>query len=541
MSEKKNKPNWFDKGLAMVAPKFALERKYYRDQFMFSYDAANLGRASVSIGGTASLAAPESLSNQRDRIQMMWESRRLANNYSFFKSILLKEAMYVCGSIRYQSQTGDADTDREYEQYFREWEQKCDLTMRYPFRHLIQLAHMGMRRDGDHGFAMVTQGKELRLQSVESDRIGNPNEGGKSEDNYIGGITINSLGQPVSYRVFRRTLHGQYVEPREVPRSNFVHYIDPLRADQYRGITAFETAIPHAKDLYELLQAEKMAVKFAASHAGVLRTKDHGPNTWKSSAAPTGADKELSLEKVHPGKLLRLNPEDDVSLFDTSRRPSPTFNGFIQTLVREMANGLNLPFAFVWDMSEFGGATARLEVQAAHRAFQRHQTLLMEQVLNPIKNAVIGRAIAYRDLKPHPNYRKGRWQFNSQITADLGHEVQANISLLESGLKTRESIYGEMGRDFEEEAEKVAKEVVFLEELSRKYGIPLGSLVKSMEGTSDMIAQFREAQDAEARGLYPTDQEIEAEQKQMMAQAQVQAQFQPPQNENSRKPKKTSR
>lgn len=536
--KKKNEPTWLDKGIAFVAPKFALERKYYRDQFNFSYDAANQGRMSASVGGTASLSAPESLSNQRDRIQMMWESRKLTNNYSFFKSILLKEAMYVCGSIRFQSQTGDPSVDRAYEQYFREWENNCDLTMRYPFRHLVQLAHMGMRRDGDHAFAMVTQGKELRLQSIESDRIGNPHEGGKHEDNYIGGITINNLGQPVSYRVFRRTLHGQYVDPRDVPKSNIVHYIDPLRADQYRGVTAFETAIPHAKDLYELLQSEKLAVKFAASHAGVIRKRDHGPNTWKSSgAAKPGDPKDLPLEKVTPGKLLRLNPEDDVSLFDTSRRPSPTFNGFIQTLVREMANGLNLPFAFVWDMSEFGGATARLEVQAAQRAFQRHQQLLTEQVLNPIKNAVIGRAIAYRDLPAHPNYQKGRWQFNSQITADLGHEVQANLSLMEAGLKTRESIYGEMGQDFEEETEKLAKETIFLEELSQRYGLPMGALVKSMQGTSDMISQFREMQDAERRGLHPSDHEIEIQQKQAMAQNSIPIQ---PRNEakNSTEPKR---
>ena len=537
MTEPKTpRASWLDKTISFINPEAGLKRKYYKDQLEFAYDAANLGRAAATLGGTASLAAPESLANQRDRIKMMWEARNLVNNYSFFKSILLKEAMYVCGQIRYQSQTGNPDIDRQIESYFSEWSKRCDVTGRYPFRHLVQLAHMGMRRDGDAGFALVTQGKDVFLQAIEADRLGNPHEGGKNDDTYIGGITIDNLGRPHQYRIFKRTLHGQYTNPRDVPKSNFIHYIDPLRADQYRGITAFETAIPHAKDLYELLQMEKLAVKWASAHAGVITKDDHGKDKWSSTPAaappqpgdPLQKGNHLNLEAVHAGKLIRLRPGESMEAFSTSSRPSATFNGFITTLVREMANGLNLPFAFVWDMSAFGGATARLEVQAAQRAFMRHQQLLQEQVLDPVKNIVISRAIAFGDLPPNANYRKGRWQFNSQITADLGHETQANLSLLEAGLKTRGTIIGESGRDFEEEIEKIAKEIAYMEEMSRKYKIPLALIAKTLEGGSKAIVDYREALASEAEGQEPSDHDAEIAAKQTMAQtaAQLQAQNQ---------------
>ena len=227
-----NKPSFLDKTIAFINPEWGLKRKYHADRLEFAYDAARHTRAHESAGHSLSTAASESLQNQRDRVKMMWEARNLVQNYSFFKSILLKESMYVCGSIRYQSQTGEPSIDQAYEEYFNNWQKKCDITGRHQFRHLVQLAHMGMRRDGDAGFVMVTQGKDIKIQSIEADRIGNPNELGKKQDNYIGGITINEFGQPTGYKIFKRTLHGQYKDPRDIPAPNFVHYFDPMRSDQ---------------------------------------------------------------------------------------------------------------------------------------------------------------------------------------------------------------------------------------------------------------------------------------------------------------------
>jgi len=489
-----NKQTILDRVISFVSPEVGLQRKYYKDKLEFAYDAAKNLPNQSTMASSFTTAASESLTNQRDRIKMMWEARHLSQNYSFFKSVLLKEAMYVCGSIRYQSQTGDPAIDQAYEEYWKNWTKNCDITGRYPFRHLVQMTHIGMRRDGDAGFALVTKGEEVKLQAIEADRLGNPSEYGKktNDDSYIGGITINDFGQPVSYRVFKRTLHGMYKDPVEVPAQNFIHYIDPLRVDQYRGITCFETSIPHAKDIHELYKMEKLAVKWGASHAGVITKNDQGPDKWTTTKPGALTKDGKKLEKIEPGKIVRLQPGDGISMFPNQSRPSPTFNGFVNTLVREMANGLNLPYAFVWDMSSFGGATARLEVQQAQRSFKRHQDLLTEQVLDPIKNKVISMAIARGQLPVSMNYQKSRWQFNSQITADLGHEVQANISMMDAGLKTHETVFGEMGLDFEEEAEKIAKEVKYLEEVANKFGIPMSLLSKRLENAHQMIQAFQQ-------------------------------------------------
>jgi hypothetical protein len=143
-------------------------------------------------------------------------------------------------------------------------------------------------------------------------------------------------------------------------------------------------------------------------------------------------------------------------------------------------------------MSQFGGVTARLEVQQAQRAFERHQRILQEKVLNPIKNAVIARAIAFRKLPAVPNYRTGKWQFNSQITADLGNETQSNLSMQQAGMKTHEAILGELGLDFEEETEKMAKEIRYIADMSQKYGVPVEMISQRLEGGTQMLANYQQ-------------------------------------------------
>jgi lambda family phage portal protein len=523
------KQGWLNKTIAYFSPETALKRKYFEDRIELAYDAANPIRERRGPPSIMSVGPSESMSNQRDRVRLMAEARSLTQNYSFVKSVLIKESMYVTGDLRYQSNTGEPEIDEAYETYLKEWQENCDITNRHNFRHLVSMAHMSMRRDGDFGFVLVTHGDTLKLQCVEADRIGNPHQF-KNTDNYISGITINEYGQPTNYKIYKRTINGQYKDPVDVKAGSFIHYFDPLRCDQYRGVTAFDTAVGHARDLYDLLKMEKMAVKWGASHAGVITKSDPGPDKWTSTKIDPLSPNGLKPEKMEPGKILRLEQGDSVTVFPNNSRPSPTFNGFISTLVREMANGLGLPYAFVWDMKDFGGATARLETQAAQRTFKRFQGLLSEQVLGPIKNKILAHGIATGAIPPHAKFRKGRWQFGAHITADLGYEVQSAIAMLGNGLKTHQTAYGELGMDFEEESEQLAKEIAHLSKLSEKYQIPIEAINRGMQGMTQMVAQYEQAKEAEDAGEpTPDEQEQVQQQAEQMAQEMMQQQQMPQQ------------
>ena len=60
-----------------------------------------------------------------------------------------------------------------------------------------------------------------------------------------------------------------------------------------------------------------------------------------------------------------------------------------------------------------------------------------------------------------------------------------------------------MGLDFEEEAEKIAKEVKYLESVANKFGVPMSLLSKRLENAHQMIQAFQQQQQGSEQQQQP--------------------------------------
>jgi lambda family phage portal protein len=480
-------PTFLDRLVSFVSPEAGFRRGMAREAIrLFGYDGASPGRLRGFSGGIGKNAASESWRAQRDRVNIMWDARDMERNFAFVGGVLDRTAQYVCNKVVYQARTGDQEVDRKYEEYFREWAARADITGRHNLRELVELGFKSMLRDGDHGFVLRNHGAEVRLQSIESDRIGSPLEGLQNE-NYINGISINELGQPTSYRVFRRTRTAQYVEPVEVPPSLFIHLFRPLRSDQYRGVSWLATALPHARDLYELMGFEKQAAKFASAHAGFIKPKD--PNARGAMSWDTVDDHGVASVSAQAGKILKLSGAEDIVFPPGTQRPSGAFMSLVDAIIREMALGLNLPYGFCYNLAAFGGVTARIETMQAQRVFQRFQVLLRDRMLDRTKDQVIARGIIQNRIPAHPRWRAGAWQFGAHITGDVGNQTQADLALVSAGIKTRSHLCQEyLGEDFEEVTTQLAREVRITQDEGSRQKVPVEMINGTMQGGTGMLA-----------------------------------------------------
>jgi lambda family phage portal protein len=472
--------NPIDKAISVISPKLALERVKAR-ALLFSYDEGV--RSNNRYRNTASAyqnTTSTSTLKLRDRTQIMWEARDLVDNSSLIKSILFRIALYVCAKVRYQARTGDEVVDQQIEAVWENFTQNCDITGRNTFRKLCQLAIVGMLRDGDFGFIVVNDANGIKLASIESDRIGSPYESLAGEG-YIQGIFIDAIGRPVRYRIFDRSREGAYLTYRDYEATSFIHILDPLRADGYRGVSGLDASIASgtARDLYELLQNEKVATKWQTAQAGIVK-RSGGEAGWDTTTTTDGK----RLEKIEAGTINYLEANEDIIPFGVTR-PSVTFTGFIQTLVREVCMSLGVPYGFFYDMSALGGATARLESAQAQRAFEHYQNVLEDKFLNRIKNIVIARGITDGLIPNVPKWNNGIWQYGAHPTVDVGRESQANIAEMQVGLKTAADIYGEQGKDWQEEQEQLAKEKANMKALAVKYGLDEGVLDPQLKDGKD--------------------------------------------------------
>jgi lambda family phage portal protein len=470
---KKAQLNLIDKAVAFLNPQGAVNRMIARQKLVnFSYDAVKYTRERK---GPSSLSGAEDYRSNYDRVELMKRARDLAENVGLVRSILMKFASHTAANISYQARTENPEVNTEVEAYWAEWWDKCDISTRHTGSTLMQVAMMSMLRDGDFLFVLVRdKDGNLKIQGIEADRVGDPFKVYTSLD-LIGGIHIDrDTGAPSAYDIYNRSIGDFYTYQATIPASQAFHLFDPLRIDQYRGISAFHTAINDATDIYDIINFEKMAAKNASSQAGIVKRN----NNNASDLSTLTNDEDLNgntikLEAIESGKISYLEPGEDIVFPDGPSRPSGAFAEFHKILLRNICLGVGIPYSFAVDPSAMSGPTARLEMQQAGRTFRRYQKLIDDKVLRPIKNIVIADGVARGLIENNVGTRttRGIFNFGANVSIDLGRESASAISEFKTGLRTAADIYAERGQDFESAMRQRAIEAKLIKDLSQKYGV----------------------------------------------------------------------
>jgi capsid protein len=474
---------WIDKAIEAVAPSWGRQRLQSRvETALFSYNASQINRlyAPKTYGQPS-----ESSQTSRSRVVMMWESRDLVENMPEAREVTRKFGNYLTPN-EYSPTTQDREYNRIISEFFHEWCKRCDVTGRHTFKKLVQIACEERPVDGDCGFAIRRVGDELKIQLIPGTRIGNPNSIGAESDNYFQGIITDDFGKPIAYRIYRVTREGVYFGAEDVAAHNFCHYFDPFRVDQYRGITDFHAAIKTARMLYEILEAEKAGVRFASQQAALV-FNDRGAANPRNLFTPTptvtmanGQSQQNEMSEV--GMIRYMGVADRVEVMPS--RPSAAFSGFVAHLMHEIAIAVGVPEGVLFGTQDYKGPSVRAEFAAADRVFTRHQGVLTDKVLDPIKNAVILDAIARGEIPP-PRLQagetmvlalrratSGEWRFPAKLSIDVGRESAANLNENRQGAKSLQEIAGEEGTDAFSRLEQIAIEASYVKELASKYGVP---------------------------------------------------------------------
>jgi lambda family phage portal protein len=465
------KQDFITKALAVVSPKAAMSRMISQERLR-NFGRFDSALESTKRGISRNISGAEDTAGTAERYKLIRAARDLADNFPPVRSLLLKFSTYVSGRLTYQARTGDKDIDEQVERYWRNWCKSCDFLRRHDFVTLLQLAVMAILRDGDCGFIIVRDKGELKLQSVEADRIGSPYNRLIDSDTYIGGIMLDEYGRPDKFQIFVRTISNQYIEPTDIPAAEFIHLFDATRLDEYRGRSAFATALNAARDLQEALKAEIQAIKYASYQTGVIVTENGSADAADYFATSNQNDlgQTEKLSNIDPGAINYLSPGEKMEMFK-SDRPGGAFGEFVRLVQSHICMSVGLPYGFAFDADK-SGPMARMEAAMAERTFARWRRLLESQFLDRIKNIILLDAQS-RGLLPQSEYLlDGRWCWPAKVSIDYGREASADIALWKAGLKTAGQIYSEMGEDYEEAFRARAKEASMIVDLADEMDIP---------------------------------------------------------------------
>lgn len=522
-----NRP-WYERALEAVAPSYALKRLEARVQReLFSYNASVTNR----IYAPRTYGQPsESAQTNRSRVVMMWEARELVENVPQARAISRKFGQFLTPT-EYSAATGDKAYNGQVNEYFHNWCKHCDISGRHSFRKLIQLACEERPVDGDCGFAIRRIDEGLKIQIVPATRIGNPNEIGAESNNYYQGVIVDDFGRPVAYRIYRVTREGVYFGAEDIPAASFCHYFDPFRSDQMRGVTDFHCSERTIRMLNEILEAEKAGVRFASQQAALVFSDRGSANPRNlftpgppTQTLPNGQEQQNEFSQV--ATIRYFGTADKVEVMPS--RPSNAFAGFIGHLMHEIAIGTGIPQGVLFGTEDYSGPSVRAEFAAADRVFSRHQGVLTDKVLDPIKNAVLLDAIARQELPPPPlqsgetmvqslrRATRGEWRFPPKLTIDVGRESAANMAENRQGAKSLQEIAAQEGTDAFARLDQIAAEAAYIKELAEKYDLPetairlvtnsLPSTPAAAAATGDLVAESAsEAQAASTQAIEEED------------------------------------
>jgi lambda family phage portal protein len=307
--------------------------------------------------------------------------------------------------------------------------------------------------DGEAFVRLLTIGRgELRLQLLPTAQIDasiNRELPGGGAD--IAGIRRGPNGEVLGYWILPRSPDAPLAQmigpPVLVDASDVCHVFEPQFPGQVRGVSWLHAVATRILELDSTEDAGVMKSKTSCLLAGFIRSLEGG------AADDLTPDAELSLE---PGVLRRLRMGEDITFSPTSDMEG--LNGFLVHLARTVAAGVGAPHELVsGDLSNVNYSSAKLGLESFRRRVKAlRSSVIVSRLLLPAWQRLItlevltGRLSAPGfEADPEP-YFDAVFLFPEFASLDPYREAQADVTLLNAGIRSRAEIIAARGRDFDE-------------------------------------------------------------------------------------------
>ena len=385
------------------------------------------------------------------------------------------------GCVASREVNGQPDTawNRAADRLWSRWARDHRRVDRERRRNLAGVLRWVVHEEATAGEALIVMGLEDRigvprlvLQCVEADQLdttrteyqpvdpaGRPltDAAGRTVPprQVHGGVEVDECGAALAYWILPAPPGGvnvlQTQEARRIPADRVLHYFDPDRARQTRGVTRLACAMLRLRHLAEYDSAQLVAARAEASLGLVVETQQPDLDFGTPDGTTQGENDEL---KMLPMMVAKTLPGEKVTQF-TPQRPGGLYRDFTQAQLRGIAAGIGLGYEQVArDFTNGSYSSQRQALLEDRREFGMQQDGLVTIVLRPIyelfiREAVLDGLLRAPDFDRDPDaYTACEVMVDGFEWIDPEKEAKANATALASNLDTRKRIAGERGLDW---------------------------------------------------------------------------------------------
>lgn len=420
-------------------------------------------------------------------------SRTLLRNTPIATGAIRTNQVHVIGSgLKLQSRINadvvgmsedDADKwQQNTEIEFRSWAESldCDINRNKNFYDFQNLVFRSILESGDCFVLPLfkeinTLNYGLRLQTLEADRVENPNN--KRDTTILsGGVEKDKSGTPKKYWI--RTQHpGSEKTPIERKwdsisaftgngRRKIIHVYEQLRPGQTRGIPYLAPVIEMLHQLGKYTDAELQSAVIASYFTVFVETIEGGANFSTFLPSDEGGESTDEDYTMGSGAIVGLAEGEKISTANPGR-PNATFDPFVMSILRQIGASLGLPYELLIQHFTKSYSAARTAMLNAWKVFLTRRTFMIDHFCDLIyelwmEEAVLRERIIAPGFLTEPLLRKAYlgnlWIGPAAGQIDPTKETTAAQARVDGFFSTIAIESASMGYDFDQNVKQIKKE-----------------------------------------------------------------------------------
>ena len=353
--------------------------------------------------------------------------------------------------------TKEADADGRLNRFGLQ--RNAETTMRTDGEVLVRIRP---RRSTD-GLTVPVQLQMLEIDWLDTTRTQTEAGGNVT----VCGIEYGAIGLPVAYYLYERhpgeTANYSLVSvrSRRIPAESIIHYYDPDRPGQGRGISAYHAVIATTRDMH-LLKDAHAARKNLEARMSVLATgevSDLAIPVGTENAA-TNARSTGELGTLGSGNIIEVPGATQLTFVDP--KPTPGHDTDMKMAQHAIAAGVDMPYESIsGDLRETNFSSARVGRLDFKAIVEPHRWLItMPRLVDKIDDAflnacVLGGIITAQELAGvTTEHSVPKWEYvnpKDDIDAEL-REIAGGLASPSDKIRARnydpEAVFAESAADF---------------------------------------------------------------------------------------------
>lgn len=321
-------------------------------------------------------------------------------------------------------------------------------------------------QDGECFIRMHKINGTLKLEILDGARLTQLNNQWLDNGNYISnGIEFDKNHRPVNYNfcIYNPITYTYDATAFEViPANEIYHYFIADQMGQERGIPDMISTAKTMEDLKNFTEAALVAKRISASTTAYITNNNNDTDQVDLIA---GEDDSIATytEYLEAGAVFELGKNQDIKTVNPQAGVD-RIGEFTDELMNQISMGLNVTKqSLMGSTADASFSAAKLAERLQATTFRTRTNVLISKVLKPIylewlKNEMINNSSLNLSFSDFDDLSCCRFIPVKPISLDPTKDIQAEIMLLDAGLKSKTQIISEMGGDPRVTMEEIEKE-----------------------------------------------------------------------------------